>query len=177
MLLSECRVAIFINTPKVGLLRTEEVSSSDRPCGVFTALPTAQRRVLATLHTWALGAALPRMLAVWGPLAGLQSRVKRPYSLHNRVAKDFLVLPQAKQYVPCPTCRQKAPVGDIAYVDAGRTAATETGSSSKEQHEEEKINVRGSYSTKVCLIYPLQPYSRLIWDSQEAISNAAFHIF
>lgn len=131
----------------------------------------------ATLHTWLLGAALPRMLAVWGPIAGLQSRVERPYSLHNKAAKDLPVLPQAKQYVPCPTCRQKAPVGDIAYVDAGRTAATETGSSSKEQHEEEKIHVRGSYSTKVRLIYPLQPYSCFISESQDAISRAAFHIF
>ena len=90
-------------------------------------------------------------------MAGLQSRFDRPYSLHNSASRNdihLLVLPQAKQYnVPCPTCRQKAPVGEIAYVDAGRTAAKETGSSSKEQHEEEKIYVRGSYSTKVRLIH------------------------
>lgn len=49
----------------------------------------------------------------------------------------------------CPTCRQKAPLADIAFVDAGRTAAKEAGSSSSEQHEEEKLYVRGSYSTKV----------------------------
>ena len=49
----------------------------------------------------------------------------------------------------CPTCRQKAPLADIAFVDARRTAAKEAGSRSSEQHEEEKLHVRGSYSTKV----------------------------
>ena len=59
---------------------------------------------------------------------------------------------QAHRHVPCPTCRQKAQVGDIAYVDAGRPAAKEAGSASAAQREEEeKIFVRGSYSTKVCI--------------------------
>ena len=56
---------------------------------------------------------------------------------------------QAIRYVHCPTCRQKAPVRDIAYVDAGRTAATEADGASSAQHEEEQLHVRGSYSTKV----------------------------
>ena len=59
---------------------------------------------------------------------------------------------QATRYVHCPTCRQKAPVADIAFVDARRIAAKEAGSSSREQHEEEKLYVRGSYSTKVRII-------------------------
>ena len=59
---------------------------------------------------------------------------------------------QATRYVHCPTCRQKAPVADIAFVDAGRTAAKEAGASSSKQHEEEGLYVRGSYSTKVCII-------------------------
>ena len=62
---------------------------------------------------------------------------------------------QAHRHVPCPTCRQKAQVGDIAYVDAGRPAAKEAGSASAaQQEEEEKIFVRGSYSTKVCIPSP-----------------------
>ncbi len=55
MLLSECRVAIFINMSKVGLLRTAEVSSSDRPCVVFTAQPTAKRRLLGDFAYMAAG--------------------------------------------------------------------------------------------------------------------------
>ena len=59
---------------------------------------------------------------------------------------------QAHRQVPCPTCRQKAQVADIAYVDAGRPAAKEAGSASAAQREEEeRIFVRGSYSTKVCI--------------------------
>ena len=59
---------------------------------------------------------------------------------------------QAHRHVPCPTCRQKAQVEDIAYVDAGRPAAIEAGSASAAQREEEeKLSVRGSYSTKVCI--------------------------
>ncbi|CAL5225440.1 g8258 [Coccomyxa viridis] len=57
--------------------------------------------------------------------------------------------PKATRYVHCPTCRQKAPVADIAFVDAGRTAAKEAGASSSKQHEEEGLYVRGSYSTKI----------------------------
>ena len=60
-----------------------------------------------------------------------------------------MCLGQAFRYVHCPTCRQKAPVADIAFVDAGRTAAKEAGASSSKQHEEETLYVRGSYSTKV----------------------------
>ena len=44
-------------------------------------------------------------------------------------------------------------MADIAYVDAGRTAAKEAGGSSSEQHEEEKLCVRCSYSTKVRITY------------------------
>ncbi len=61
---------------------------------------------------------------------------------------------QAFRYVHCPTCRQKAPIADIAFVNAGRAAAKEAGASSSVQHEEEGLYVRGSYSTKVCINSP-----------------------
>ena len=71
----------------------------------------------------------------------------------RRISCSFplnVVHTQAHRHVPCPTCRQKAQVGDIAYVDAGRPVAKEAGSASAAQREEEeKIFVRGSYSTKV----------------------------
>ncbi|CAK0735069.1 hypothetical protein CVIRNUC_000523 [Coccomyxa viridis] len=76
---------------------------------------------------------------------GHQLCVRCHMALVDRVAPG----PKAHRHVPCPTCRQKAQVGDIAYVDAGRPAAKEAGSASAAQREEEeKIFVRGSYSTK-----------------------------
>ena len=50
----------------------------------------------------------------------------------------------------CPTCRKRTKVLDIALVDAGRAPATEEGGAPQGALcEEEGIQVRGSYSTKV----------------------------
>ena len=57
---------------------------------------------------------------------------------------------QAERAIHCPTCRKRTSVLDIALVDAGRTPATEGGSLGGALDEEEGIQVRGSYSTKVC---------------------------
>ena len=84
----------------------------------------------------------------------LRVRDRGAYAEGTAASAAFLNLAhvQAHRHVPCPTCRQKAQVGDIAYVDAGRPAAKEAGSAGAAQREEEeKIFVRGSYSTKVCI--------------------------
>lgn len=79
------------------------------------------------------------------------------------VSELAVCLQQASRTVPCPTCRQKAPLGDIAYVDAGHTAAREANGSSEAQHEEEEIYVRGSYSTKVRPAHtPIPPFTPYI---------------
>ncbi len=62
---------------------------------------------------------------------------------------------QAARAIQCPTCRKRTLVSEIAYVDAGRAPAAERGEGLEgtlapgAAHEEERIAVRGSYSTKV----------------------------
>ena len=64
---------------------------------------------------------------------------------------------QAERAIHCPTCRKRTAVHDIALVDAGRTpAAAEGGAPAGALSEEEAVQVRGSYSTKVRL--PLRPH-------------------
>lgn len=87
---------------------------------------------------------------------------------------------QEKKEVPCPTCRTKTPVNDLAYIIARDGPNAYQG----QEKGEETIKVRGSYGTKVegvvrrlLFITRTEPEDRVLvfssWkDALELVSHA-----
>ena len=67
--------------------------------------------------------------------------------------QNAICFAQVHRRIACPTCRARTAVSQVAYVDGGRSRLESGGASTSSgcaEDAEERIEVKGSYGTKVC---------------------------